>query len=398
MDINELLATRTSHIKASAIRELLKIATNPGMISLGGGLPSPESFPLDLIMDLTDKVIKKYGSKALQYDLTEGFIPLRKALIDYCKTFGVDAELDNVYITSGSQGFLDSLGKLLISPGDYVAVEGPTYLAALQAFNAYEAKYVQMQTDDEGLIPESLEEVLNNYKVKFVYTVPTFQNPSGKTIKLKRREQIAEIVKRHDVLLIEDDPYSALRYSGDQLPTIKSMAPENVVYVSTFSKIFAPGLRLGFFVAPESFGRWMVIVKQGVDLNTCTFTQAIASEYLIGGHLPNQMAKTISLYKPKLETMYTALKEYFPADFKCVKPDGGMFLWIEGPKGLDMEVVSKIAITKMVGFVPGKFFYPNPLDGIETARLNFSCVTHEQIKFAMKTIAEACSEVTSKKS
>lgn len=392
MNFDNLLATRTSHIKASAIRELLKIATNPGMISLGGGLPSPDSFPLDLIAELTDKVLKKYGSAALQYDLTEGFIPLRKTLIDYCNDIGIKAELQNIYITSGSQGFLDAIGKLLISPGDYVAVEGPTYLAALQAFNAYEGRYVQIQTDDEGLIPESLEEVLNNYKVKFVYTVPTFQNPSGKTIKLKRREQIAEIIKRHDVLLIEDDPYSALRYTGEPLPTIKSMAPENVVYVSTFSKIFAPGLRLGFFVAPEQFGRWMVIVKQGVDLNTCTFTQALAAEYLSGGYLDNQVKKIISIYKPKLEVMLKALEENFPSGYKWIKPDGGMFFWVEGPEGLDMEDVSKISLQKGVGFVPGKFFYPNPADGLGTMRLNFTCVSHEQIRHAIKTIAESAKE------
>lgn len=397
MDIEKLLATRTSHIKASAIRELLKLATSPGMISLGGGLPSPDSFPLGLVMELTEKVIKKYGSVALQYDLTEGFIPLRKALIDHCKANGIDAELQNVYITSGSQGFLDAIGKLLISPGDLVAVEGPTYLAALQAFNAYEAGYVKIETDDEGLIPESLEEVLKNNKIKFVYTVPTFQNPSGKTIKLKRREQIAEIIKRYDALLVEDDPYSALRYSGEPLPTIKSMAPDNVVYVSTFSKIFAPGLRLGYFVAPESFGRWMVIVKQGVDLNTCTFTQALASEYLIGGYLPKQMEKTIAIYKPKLNVMINAIEDYFPKGFKWVKPDGGMFLWVEGPKGLDMEQVCFETIKKKVGFVAGKFFYPDPNDGIETMRLNFTNVSAEQIIYAMKTIAEVVKEEPFKK-
>ena len=211
MNYDKILATRTSRISASAIRELLKLAANPNLISLGGGLPSPDSFPLDLVTELTDKVLKKYGSTALQYDTTEGFTPLRKALIDYVKTKGVDAELENIYITSGSQGFLDAIGKLLISPGDYVAVEGPTYLAALQSFNAYEVNYAQMQTDEEGVIPESMAEMIQSYPVKFVYTIPTFQNPSGKTIGLQRREQIAEIILKHDVLLVEDDPYSALR-------------------------------------------------------------------------------------------------------------------------------------------------------------------------------------------
>ncbi len=392
MNYEKILATRTSNIKASAIRELLKLAANPGLISLGGGLPSPNSFPLDLVMELTDKVIKKYGSVALQYDMTEGFTPLRKALIDYLKEKGIEAKLENVYITSGSQGFLDAIGKLLISPGDYVAVEGPTYLAALQAFNAYEAKYLQMQTDDEGLIPESMEDIINTYPVKFVYVVPTFQNPSGKTIKIKRREQIAEIIKKYDVLLVEDDPYSALRYRGEALPTIKSMAPDNVIYASTFSKIFAPGLRVGFFVAPEAFGRWMVIVKQGVDLNTCTFTQALATEYLLGGYVPRQVEKIINLYRPKLETMLYAMGKFFPEDYTWSKPDGGMFLWVVGPKGMDMEAVSIRSIERGVGFVPGKFFFPNPNDGIETMRLNFTGVSEEQIRESIKTLSEVLKE------
>jgi len=392
MNYDRILATRTSRIKTSAIRELLKLAANPKLISLGGGLPSPDSFPLDLVMELTEKVINKYGSAALQYDTTEGFTPLRKALIEYINAKGIDAGLENIYITSGSQGFLDAIGKLLITPGDYVAVEGPTYLAALQAFNAYEAKYAQMQTDEEGVIPESMEEIIQSHPVKFVYTVPTFQNPSGKTIGVQRREQIAEIILNHDVLLIEDDPYSALRYKGEEIPTIKSMAPNNVIYASTFSKIFAPGLRIGFFVAPEKLGRWLVLIKQGVDLNTCTFTQALATEYLTGGYVSKQVQKNINLYRPKLETMLKALEDNFPKDFKWCEPDGGMFLWVEGPEGMDMEKVYKRAIDKGVGFVPGKFFFPNNGDGIETMRLNFTNITEEQIKQAIKILASVVKE------
>jgi len=392
MNYDRILATRTSRIKSSAIRELLKLAANPKCISLGGGLPSPDSFPLDLVMELTEKVINKYGSAALQYDTTEGFTPLRKALIEYINANGIDAGLENIYITSGSQGFLDAIGKLLITPGDYVAVEGPTYLAALQAFNAYEAKYAQMQTDEEGVIPKSMEEIIQSHPVKFVYTVPTFQNPSGKTIGVQRREQIAEIILKYDVLLIEDDPYSALRYKGEELPTIKSMAPDNVIYASTFSKIFAPGLRIGFFVAPEKLGRWLVLIKQGVDLNTCTFTQALATEYLTGGYVSKQVQRNINLYRPKLETMLKALEDNFPKDFKWCEPDGGMFLWVEGPEGMDMEKVYKRAIDKGVGFVPGKFFFPNNGDGIETMRLNFTNITEEQIKQAIKILASVVKE------
>ena len=392
MNYEKLLAERTSNIRASAIRELLKVAANPGTISLGGGLPSPDSFPLDLVIELTEKVISKYGSIALQYDMTEGFMPLRKALVDYLTEKGISVKLENIYITSGSQGFLEAVGKILISPGDYVAVEGPTYLAALQSFNSYEAKYLQIETDDEGVVPESLEEIVSSYPVKFVYLIPTFQNPSGRTIRTKRREQIAEIIKKYELLLIEDDPYSALRFKGKEQPTIKSMAPENVIYVGTFSKIFAPGLRVGYFAAPEELGRWLVIAKQSIDLHTSSFTQALATEYLTGGYIPRQVERIVKLYAPKLETMLNSLQENFPEGFKWSKPEGGMFLWVEGPKGMDMEEIYKLSLEKGVGYVPGKFFFPDPNTGIETMRLNFTNITEDQIRFSIKTLAGVLKE------
>ncbi|MGD8778880.1 MAG: PLP-dependent aminotransferase family protein [Ignavibacteria bacterium] len=394
MNYNELLAERTSNMKASAIRELLKLGASPDLISLGGGLPSPDSFPLDIVTELTEKVIDKYGSVALQYDMTEGFMPLRKALIDYLAGKGINAGLENIYITSGSQGFLEAVGKVLITPGDYVAVEGPTYLAALQSFNSYEAKYLQIETDDEGVIPGSLEEIVTSKPVKFIYLVPTFQNPSGKTIRRKRREQIAEIIKKYELLLVEDDPYSALRFKGEEQPAIKTLAPGNVIYAGTFSKIFAPGLRVGYCVAPEELGRWIVIAKQGIDLHTSTFTQALAAEYLTGGYVPPQVQKIIKLYAPKLETMLHSLEEYFPSDFKWSKPEGGMFLWVEGSKGMDMEEVLKRALKKGIGFVPGKSFFPEPNTGLETMRLNFTNITEEQIRFSIKTLAEVLKEET----
>ncbi len=388
MDINKLLATRTKQINASAIRELLKLGASKKLISLGGGLPSPDSFPVDLIPELTERVLTKYGSAALQYDMTEGFIPLREALIDYLLTKKINAKLENVYITSGSQGFLDSIGKILVSPGDYVAVEGPTYLAALQAFNAYGAQYAVIETDEEGIIPESLARVLNEYPVKFIYTIPTFQNPSGKTLKTKRRQRIADIIREYDKLLVEDDPYGSLRYKGEEEPPIKMLAPSNVIYTSTFSKIFAPGIRVGFFVAPEELGRWMVLAKQGVDLNTCTLSQALATEYLTGGYLLPHIEKVKKLYSPKLETMLQELENNFSDEYKWSHPEGGMFLWMEGPKGIDMEEILKLTLKRSVGFVPGKFFYPDTSERPETIRLNFTNVAIDEIKSAIKVIAE----------
>jgi 2-aminoadipate transaminase len=283
---------------------------------------------------------------------------------------------------------LDALGRVLISPGDKVAVEAPTYLGALQAFNPYEPDYVCMDTDDDGLIPESLEKVLKKDRVKFIYLVPTFQNPTGRTLPLERRKQIADIIQRYDALLLEDDPYSALRYRGQDLPPIAMFAPDNVVYTTTLSKVLAPGLRLGVCVAPEIIRKWLVIVKQGVDLHTSTFSQALAAEYLSGGYLDRHLPKIIKIYRPKQEAMLQALQDYFPADFQWSKPEGGMFLWVEGPKGMDMEKLYWKAAERNVVYVPGKFFFANPGEGIETMRLNYTMSDEATIRRAIKILSE----------
>jgi len=385
-------ATRTLKMQSNAIREILKVVNRPGMVSLAGGIPAPESFPLALMQDLTTTVLQKYGATALQYDATEGFAPLRAALPPYLATKGVTAGAEEILIFSGSQGVLDALGKILISPGDCVAVEAPTYVGALSAFNPYEPAYVQIATDDQGIIPAALEEVLQRQPIKFIYLVPTFQNPTGRTIPLDRRQAIAAIVQRHGVLLVEDDPYSDLRYHGEAVPPIKCFAPDHVVYVSTLSKTFAPGLRIGFCVAPEAVYRWLVITKQGVDLHTSTFTQALAAEYLSGGYLQQQLPKILAIYRPRQQAMLAALDRYMPDSFQWTQPEGGMFLWLEGPAGLDTEQVYWRAIEKRTAFVPGKFFYAEPGVGDATMRLNYTMANEETIDWAVRTLAEVIAE------
>jgi 2-aminoadipate transaminase len=386
MEFEGLLADRTRKMGASVIREVLKVVSQPGMISLAGGIPAPESFPLEIIGDLTRRVVAVYGSQAFQYDLTEGFIPLREALSNYLQPWGVRATADEIIIGSGSQGFLDAIGKVLISPGDDVAVEAPTYLGAIQAFSPYEPRYVRMDTDDDGLIPESLDQVLGRHRIKLIYLVPTFQNPTGRTITLARRHAIAEIIQRHAALLIEDDPYSPLRYRGDPLPPIKTMAPDNVVYISTLSKVFAPGLRLGFCVAPTLIRHWMVLAKQGVDLHTSTFNQALAAEYISGGYLDRHLPKIVSLYRPRQEAMLNALAAHLPAGFHWSKPEGGMFLWVEGP--LDTEALYHEAVARKVAFVPGRYFFTSPGEGLGTMRLNYTMSDAASIDSAIATLAE----------
>ena len=392
MKFEQLLADRTRLMSVSAIREILKVVSQPGMISLAGGIPAPESFPMDKMRELTERVIDKYDSNAFQYDLTEGFIPLREALVGYLGQKNIHAAVDDILVASGSQGVLDALGKTLISPGDKIAVEAPTYLGALQAFNPYEPQYVRMDMDEDGLVPESLDETLKAHTVKFIYTVPTFQNPTGRSVTLARRKQIAEIIQRHDALLIEDDPYGALRYRGEDVPAIRTFAPEHVVYITTLSKILSPGLRLGICIAPPLIKKWLVIVKQGVDLHTNTFSQAIAAEYLAGGYLDEQLPKIINLYGPKLQAMLDAIEKYFPANFSWSKPEGGMFVWAEGPDGLDTEKLYWEAVKHNVAYVPGKFFYTQKGEGNATMRLNFTKSDEETIDRAIRILADVLKE------
>ncbi len=392
MDYKHLLADRTQRMSASAIREILKVVSLPGMISLAGGIPAPESFPMEIIDQLTRTVLKKYGSSAFQYDLTEGFMPLRKALVTHLSKKGVCTEAERITISSGSQGALDGIGKLLISKRDKVAVEAPTYLGALQAFNPYEPDYVRMDTDDDGLIPESLDDVLSHNDIKFVYLVPTFQNPTGRTLPLARRKQVADILHKHQALLFEDDPYGDLRFSGNELPTIQSLAPEHVIYAGTLSKIFAPGLRIGYLVAPKFISHWLVLSKQGVDLHTSTFNQALAAEYLEGGYLQTHLPKIIELYRPRQQAMLKALEQYFPKEFHWAHPEGGMFIWVEGPKGFNLENAYKKAVSRNVAFVPGRYFYSHPDEGLETMRLNFTMFDEETLAQAIKTLGEVLKE------
>ena len=387
MDRNPKLADRTRQMGVNAIREILKVVSQPGMISLAGGIPSPESFPMAVIQYLTEQVLEKYGASALQYGPTEGFGPLREALVDHLAESRLHVCSREILISSGSQGVLDALGMILISKGDTIAVESPTYIGALQAFAPYEPQYVGLAADEQGLIPEALEEALRSQFIKFVYLVPTFQNPTGRTLSLARRQAVAHLIQQYDALLIEDDPYNALRYSGQSLPSIKSMAPEHVVYVSTLSKVFAPGLRIGFCVAPELLRRWLVIVKQGVDLHTSTFNQALAAEYLSGGHLLTHLPNIIEIYKPRLEAMLSALKHHFPSTFSWSSPEGGMFIWAQGPPGSDMLEVYRQAVKQNVAFVPGTYFYAMKGEGKETMRLNFTMCDESQLDDAIRTLA-----------
>lgn len=393
MTLDPRLASRAQNMRPNAIRRLFKLMARPGMISLAGGVPAAETLPVAQMNGLVSTVMDKHGAAALQYGATEGLRALREALVPYLQRQSISVSADDILVCSGSQSVLDLVAKMLVSPGDIIAIEEPTYVGALSAFASYEPQIVSIKSDEDGIIPASLDQVLKAQKVKFVYLSPTFQNPTGRTLPLERRQAIGRILKEHDCPLVEDDPYSALRYSGEAVPPIWGFAPEQVIYTSSFSKIFAPGLRTGFCVAPKWLHPSLVVAKQGTDLHTSTLCQALAAEYLTGGHYEAQIELILSTYERRLHALLGGLERYMPEGFTWSKPDGGMFVWLEGPPGVDAEAICEDAIAHGAAFLPGKYFYSDIVNGQATMRLSFTSATEEKLEIAARTIAQSIERV-----
>lgn len=388
MSFDHLLADRTRNMGSNAIREILKLLSKPGMVSLAGGIPAAASFPMEAMPRLFDEALARFGTRAFQYDISEGFLPLREALVPFLARRGVAANAESVRITTGSQGALETLGKILISPGDAVAVEAPTYLGALTCFNPFQPRYVSIATDADGMVPEALEEAARRERLKFVYLMPTFQNPTGITLSIDRRRRIAEIAMRHNLLLVEDDPYGDLRYFGEPLPALHSLAPDNTVFLGSFSKIFAPGARVGFAVAPEPIRRWMVLAKQGTDVHTSTVSQSLCTVYLESGELERHLPEIVELYRPRLAAMLAAIGESFPRWMRWSQPEGGMFVWAEAQEPVDMVELAPVAVERNVAYVPGTYFYADGTSGRSTMRLNFTVNDPGQIDGAVRVLGE----------
>lgn len=399
-EVISLFANRLRGMEGSAIRELLKQAGVKGMISLGGGYPSPESFPLATINLLHQRVQSRpdYTSGILQYGKTEGLPELLEVLPGFLSRENrkVKATPENIAITSGSQEALAILGMMLINPGDEVAVESPTYLGALQAFSPYHPKYVEIETDQDGIIPDKLEEAfIDHPNIKFLYTIPTFQNPTGRTIPLERRQKIAKILEKYGKLAVEDDPYSELRYEDEHIPSIQSMAPDNVIHLFTFSKTLYPDIRIGGMVAPKEYIDEANLIKQGFDLYTSNYNQALIYEYIKGGFLEEHILEIIELYKPKKVAMARAITENFPDIFEFTVSKGGMFIWVKLKKEFE-ALAEKINIKEVledakknnVAFVPGAPFFANATGNEVAMRLNFTNQPKENIVQAIKIIAE----------
>lgn len=386
-------ADRIKGMKASEIRELLKVVQDPTIISFGGGMPSPDSFPVKDIKKITAKVLKEHGKQALQYGTTEGLENLRKSIAKEMKKVGIKCSKDEILITTGSQQALDIIAKVFLNPKDFVAVENPTYLGALTAFNSYQARYVPIQMDKEGMITDELEKKLAECKkqkkqVKFIYTVPTFQNPSGLSLSLKRRKHLLEIAAKHKIPIVEDDPYSELRYSGKPLPSLKKLDRKNlVIHFGTFSKNLSPGFRLGWVVADKKTIRKFVIAKQGIDLCSNVVCQYIADEYLRSGLVEKHLKKVRRMYKRKRNIMLKALKKHFPKEARWVKPEGGLFLWVTLSGKIDTEKIFwKAPKQGKVAFVHGAAFCSDE-KGHNMLRLNFSNTDDDKIEKGIKRLA-----------
>jgi len=399
-------AQRTQRMGSSVIRELLKYTEQPDVISFAGGLPAPDVFPVDEFADACQRVLRDLGAQALQYGTTEGYIPLREMIARHSARYGIDITPDNILVTSGSQQALDLLGKIFINPGDRILVEAPTYLGALQAWNAYGAEYVSVPMDEDGMMADALEEALRTGP-KFIYVLPNFQNPTGVTLSLERRHKLIELADRYGVPIIEDDPYGQLRYEGDHLPSVvvldgqyrdncQNVYHGNVIYLSTFSKILAPGVRLAWVIAPPEVIRKLVLAKQGADLHTSTFNQMVAYEVSHGGFLDRHIHLIRRIYKERRDVMLAAMDAYFPPGVDWTQPKGGLFLWGILPETINTNELIKVAVERKVAFVPGARFYPNG-GGKNTMRLNFSNASSENILEGIARLSRVIQEAISEK-
>lgn len=400
-------AHRTQRMGSSVIRELLKLTEQPDIISFAGGLPAPDVFPVREFREACNYVLENFGAQALQYSTTEGYRPLREMIARHTSRYSVDVAPENILITSGSQQGLDFIGRLFINRGDYVVVESPTYLGALQAWNAYGAQYIPVRTDEHGMIVDELEAALR-VGPKFIYVLPNFQNPSGVTLALDRRRKLIELADKYGVPLIEDDPYGQLRYEGEHIPSLVTLDSEyrgpnggyysgNVIYMSTFSKLLAPGLRLAWIIAPEQVIRKLVMAKQAADLHTASFNQYVAYEVGKGGFLDEHVKTIRAVYKERRDVMLEMMEEMFPREVKWTRPQGGMFLWGILPNGMDAAEVLKIAIDRKVAFVPGAAFHATG-GGENTMRINFSYSSPDTIREGVTRLGTTLKELLAKNS
>ncbi|MEB0138183.1 MULTISPECIES: PLP-dependent aminotransferase family protein [unclassified Undibacterium] len=378
-------SVRAEQLQSSVIREILKVTMRPEVISFAGGLPSPETFPVERMKAAFDKVLSTQGKSALQYGPTDGYAPLREFLAASLSTADCSISPDQILMVSGSQQGLDLLGKVLIDEGSKILVETPSYLGALQAFSVYQPEFVSVDTDENGVLPASV--AANGAGARLMYALPNFQNPTGRTLSLERRLELVETCARMGIPLIEDNPYGDLCYTGEPLPKMLNMNPAGVIYMGSFSKVLTPGIRLGYVVGPVPLIRKLEQAKQAADLHTAQLTQMVVYEVIKDGFLDQHIPTIRTFYAGQCAVMLDALSRHFPVGVEWTHPEGGMFIWVTLPAHIDSKQLLDEAIQQNVAFVPGGPFYANEGEK-NTLRLSFVTVSPERINEGIEKLAK----------
>ncbi|WP_304507572.1 aminotransferase-like domain-containing protein [Anaerotignum sp.] len=378
--MNIKYADRMQKIKPSPIRALMHLVQQPGVISFAGGWPAPESLPMEELKEISKRVIANYGAAALQYSATEGYRPLLEVIAKRMNKFGIDVTADNVMITSGSQQLLDFVGKLFINEGDVVLCESPSYIGALGAFAGYCPKFVDVKMDEDGMNMEHLEECIKaNPNAKFIYTIPDFQNPTGRSMSIEKRKTIVALSEKYNIPVVEDNPYYELRFEGERIPPIKSFDKTGmVIYFGSFSKTFCPGLRVGWVCCDPEIRSKFILIKQGADLHTSMLSQLFVYEFLTSYDFDKHVETIKHIYLKRRNAMVDTLEELLPEGFTCTRPQGGMFTWVKLREGLNSEEVFHKTVEQKVAFVPGDAFFPNGGD-TNHIRLNYGTMTEAKI-------------------
>jgi 2-aminoadipate transaminase len=375
-----LYAQRTGGMSASEVRALFAVAARPEVISLAGGMPFVQALPHEDVLDVAAQAFAEHGSTALQYGEGQGTRDLRERLVSLMAAEGLDADPDDMVITAGAQQALDLVAKIFVDPGDEIVVEAPAYVGALSAFGAYQPRFLQVDLDDDGMVVEQLEELLvRGSRPKFVYSVPNFANPAGVTMSYTRRERLVALCREAGVPILEDNPYGMLRFEGERLPCLRSLDPENVIYLGTVSKVFAPGVRVGWALAEQSVTQRLIRAKEAADLCGSSFTMAVTERYFAGDRWRANLDSLVSLYRSRRDAMLEAMAEHFPPDATWTHPAGGFYVWASLPEYIDTQAMLAAAVDRKVAYVPGTAFYPDGR-GNDQMRLAFCYPSEDSIR------------------